>query len=609
MAPLDRAGAKLLARLVPPPRLDLATWIEGHIELPAGVTQSPGLVRLHPYQRGICDAVSDPDVQRVTVIKAARIGYTTMLSAIIGSFVANDPCPIMVVLPTDGDARDYVASELEPIFAESPVLRGRLSDDGSPKNRNTITSRRFSGGSLKVLGSAPRNLRRQSARVLIIDEATGMKADKKEGAVIDRAIVRTQGFDDRKIIEGSTLTDETSNVLLSYAQSNRARFEVPCSECGGFTFMEWRHIEWEPGRPETAAFRCPHCETLVPEARKPEMVAAGRWIVRNPEVREHAGFHLNALVSLLRNAAWGVLAAEFLVVKDHPDQLQTFVNTVLAEPWLGDVSDLDDAEIASRVEPFGISPHAGTGAGRSLPVEVVVAVVGTDVQDDRLESSVVGFSPDAAFVLDHLVIFGSPDDDATWRQHDELLKSRWPHPHGSTIGVSACAVDSGDGDWSSTVCRYAFPRARQGVVAIKGMGGTRPPIQRSKTDSPGGRIWIVGVDGLKSAIAARLERGGSIRFSDNLDAAYFEQLVSERKVIKTFAGQPRRVWERIPGRRAEALDCLVYALAVRQFFTAANLEQRAAALRQSGANPGAATPLAAQPQPRRRTIRSSYMGD
>ena len=609
MQALERVASRFLARLDPPPRLDLAAWIEGNVSLPAGLTQSPGPVRLYPYQRGICGAVCDPDVRRVTVIKAARVGYTTLLTAIVGSFVANDPCAVLMVLPTDGDARDYVASELEPVFAESPVLRGRLSDDGSPKNRNTITSRRFSGGSLKVLGSAPRNLRRQSARVLIVDEATGMKADKKEGAVIDRAIVRTLGFDDRKIIEGSTLTDETSNVLLSYAQSNRARFELPCPECGGFTYLEWRHIEWEPGRPETAAFRCPHCEALVPETHKPAMVAAGRWIVRNPEVREHAGFHLNALVSLLRNAAWGRLAAEFLVVKDNPEQLQSFVNTILAEPWLGDVSDIDEAALAERVEPFGISPRASDGAPRSLPAEVVVAVVGTDVQDDRLECSVVGFSPDAAFVLEHLVIFGSPDEEATWRQHDDLLKSRWPHPHGGTLTVSACAVDSGDGDWSSTVCRYAFPRARQGVVAIKGMGGTRPPIQRSKTDSPGGRIWIVGVDNLKSAIMARLDRGGSIRFSDNLDAAYFEQLVSERKVIKTFAGQPRRVWERIPGRRAEALDCLVYALAVRQFFPAANLEQRAAALHQSGANPGTASPLAAQSQVRRRTIRSSYMGD
>lgn len=608
MEALDRVAARFLARFDPPPRLDLATWIEGNVSLPAGLTQSPGLVRLYPYQRGICAAVSDPDVRRVTVIKAARIGYTTLLTAIIGSYVANDPCAILMVLPTDGDARDYVASELEPVFAETSVLRGRLSDDGGTKNRNTITSRRFSGGSLKVLGSAPRNLRRQSARVLVIDEATGMKADKKEGAVIDRAIVRTTGFDDRKIIEGSTLTDETSNVLLSYAQSSRACFEVPCPDCGVFTYLEWRHIEWEPGRPETAAFRCPHCKALVSEARKPEMVTAGRWNVRNPEVREHAGFHLNALVSPLRNAAWGRLAAEFLVVKDHPDQLQTFVNTVLAEPWMGDVSDIDELALADKVEPFGIAPRTSDGAARSLPADVVVAVVGTDVQDDRLECSVVGFSLEAAFVLDHVVIFGSPDDDATWRQHDDLLKSRWPHPGGGTVGVSACAVDSGDGDWSATVCRYAFPRHRQAVVAIKGMGGSRPPIQRSKTEMQGGRIWIVGVDGLKSAIMARLDRGGSIRFSDNLDAAYFEQLVSERKVIKTFAGQPRRVWERIPGRRAEALDCLVYALAVRQFFTAAHLEQRAAALREGSRGAGS-TPTTSQPAaPRRRVLRSNYMG-
>ena len=113
---------------------------------------------------------------------------------------------------------------------------------------------------MKPIGAkSPRNLRRHSARVLIIDEAAAMEADAGEGDVISRAIARTTGFADRKIIEGSTLTDDTSNVLRTYANSNRARFEVPCPECGGFTFMEWKHIGWEEGRPETVAFRCPHC--------------------------------------------------------------------------------------------------------------------------------------------------------------------------------------------------------------------------------------------------------------------------------------------------------------------------------------------------------------
>ncbi|MBL8562765.1 MAG: phage terminase large subunit family protein [Gemmobacter sp.] len=37
----------------------------------------------------------------------------------------------------------------------------------------------------------------------------------------------------------------------------------------------------------------------------------------------------------------------------------------------------------------------------------------------------------------------------------------------------------------------------------------------------------------------------------------------ERRLVRYMRGTPVRVWERIAGRRAESLDCMVYALAAR----------------------------------------------
>src|SRR5436190_1754636 len=80
----------------------------------------------------------------------------------------------------------------------------------------------------------------------------------------------TLSFANRKIILGSTPTlEDTSNVLRSYALSDQRVFEVPCPECGAFTEILWEHIEWEPDRPTTAAFRCPHCSGLIDERHKP----------------------------------------------------------------------------------------------------------------------------------------------------------------------------------------------------------------------------------------------------------------------------------------------------------------------------------------------------
>ena len=50
-------------------------------------------------------------------------------------------------------------------------------------------------------------------------------------------------------------------------------------------------------------------------------------------------------------------------------------------------------------------------------------------------------------------------------------------------------------------------------------------------------------------------------------------MASERRVVRYIRGAPVRRFELIPGRRAEALDCLVYAMAARLAVTA-NLEAR-----------------------------------
>jgi phage terminase large subunit GpA-like protein len=57
----------------------LPAWIEANLRLPAGIAAEPGPIKLHPYQRAIADAIADPKIERVSVIKSARIGFTTLL--------------------------------------------------------------------------------------------------------------------------------------------------------------------------------------------------------------------------------------------------------------------------------------------------------------------------------------------------------------------------------------------------------------------------------------------------------------------------------------------------------------------------------------------------
>lgn len=557
MPTIEEISATALRSLLPPPRLRLSDWIEGHITLPEGVSAQPGPVRLWPFQREIADAIGDPLIERVTLVKPVRVGFTTLLTSAVASFVANDPSPILCLLPAESDCRDYMVSDIEPIFAASRAVSDALGDDRDEGERNTMLSRRFAGGSLKVVAAkAPRNLRRHNVRVLFIDEADGM-GPTSEGSPILLAERRTLSFPDRKIVLGSTpVHDDTSHVLRAYAQSDARIYEVPCPACGAFTEIMWEHIVWDDA-PDTARFKCPQCREEIEEKHKGAMVAKGEWRATRPEIEGHAGFRMNALISLHKNASWAKLAAEFVGAKDDPSTLQTFVNTILGQGWRGEGEELSDDDLAARGEDWCLD---------LVPADVLVLTVGCDVQHDRLELTFVGWSEDGtAYVLGHRVIWGQWDANDTWVELDDMLRQTFPHALGGRIAIDAAALDAGDGTTMNRVTGFAVPRTRRKILAIKGAAGNRPLIARagSKTKT-GARLWIVGVDTAKQQLFSRLSRGASIRLSKELPRVWHEQVASERAVLRYSRGQPVRSFERIPGRRAEALDCLVYSLAARQ---------------------------------------------
>jgi phage terminase large subunit GpA-like protein len=252
--------------------MKLSGWIERNVILPEGLCAVPGPMKLWPYQKQIADCIGDPSIERVTLVKAARIGFSSLLTAAIGYWCAKDPAPILVLLPTESDCKDYVVSDIEPLFEASPALHGVLVDGsrvgqrgrptaGMMPFRSTMLSRRFKGGSLKIVASkAPRNLRRHTARILLIDEADAME-NSTEGDVVALAEKRPLTFANRKIILGSTPIDiETSHVIRAYEASDTRIFEVPCPKCGVFTEILWQHIEWPPEKPQDARFRCPACK-------------------------------------------------------------------------------------------------------------------------------------------------------------------------------------------------------------------------------------------------------------------------------------------------------------------------------------------------------------
>lgn len=543
------------AALRPPPRLTLSDWTEGNLRLPAGVSATPGPVRLWEFQRGLADAIGDPTIPRVTCLKAVRCGYSTLLVAAVAAYASNDPCPVLMLVPTTDDARNFMVHHLEPVAEVTPALSGLFTDDDIAA-RNTLTAKRYPGGSLKVIAArAPRALRAHTAKVLLADEVDGMELTA-EGNPLLLAEKRTLSYPDRKIVTGSTPTDsETSMIAAEYEKSDKRVFECLCPECHDHAEILWKDIHWTDGDPDSAAWACPNCGCLIPETRKGEIVSKGRWRATAPEVKGHAGFKLTALVSLMPNASWPNLVREFLAAKSDPNDLKVFVNTVLAETWRDDAGeDLDEDALASRREPMGLD---------RLPAETLYLTAGCDVQKDRIEMTSIGWdATGGTMVLAHEIVWGDPEQSDTWAELDDLLRRDFRHPNGGALRYDAALVDSGDGGMTDQVYSFTRPRAGRRIFPLKGVSGfKRPLVERGKTR--GVALQLVAVDVAKTRIVNALRAGTGWRFSDSLSDEWFVQLASERRVVRYSRGQPVARFERITGRRAEALDCCVYAMAAR----------------------------------------------
>ena len=204
---LTLARRKALAALLPPTPLPLSEWLEANVCLPEGLVAMPGPLEAVAVPAWHCRCAGRSAIERVSVLKSARVGYTSLISGAIANYCANDPAPILVVMPTADDCRGIMVDDLEPLFAASPTLVGILPEPmRDERNRSTLLHRFYPGGSLKIVSArAPRNLRRHGARVLLLDEGdamntvtAGKNAGTSEGDPISLAEKRTLSFRNSK---------------------------------------------------------------------------------------------------------------------------------------------------------------------------------------------------------------------------------------------------------------------------------------------------------------------------------------------------------------------------------------------------------------------------
>ncbi|HYD30137.1 MAG TPA: phage terminase large subunit family protein [Azospirillaceae bacterium] len=240
--------------LTPDPALTVSQWADRHRILSPRASAEPGRYRTDrtPYMRAIMDALSPSHpARRVVFMKAAQVGATESGNCFIGYVIHHAPGPMLAVQPTVELAKRFSRQRIDPLIAESPVLRERVKPSRARDAGNTVLSKEFPAGLLVITGAnSAVGLRSMPARYLFLDEVDAYppSADE-EGDPVALAEARTRTFSWRsKVFLASTPTIHgVSRIEREYAATDQRRFFVPCPHCGQRQWLRFDRLRWEKG--------------------------------------------------------------------------------------------------------------------------------------------------------------------------------------------------------------------------------------------------------------------------------------------------------------------------------------------------------------------------
>lgn len=571
--------------LRPDPSLWVDQWADEYMRIPRDTgAAEPGKYRTSrtPYAREPMRCLSPAHpCKRVVTMVASQLMKTQIALNWIGGLIHMVPSNILTLLPSLSLAK-RVSSRISKTIKATPVLSERVAANRSRDSRNTMDTKEFEGGSLYVTtaGSAA-NLAELSARYIYGDEIDRWDVDVgEEGDPIELAETRgsTFGRNAKFYFSSSPTIKGASRIADLFETSDQRYYYVPCPHCDHMQILEWENLHYSADF-NVVHYQCAgsECDVLIEEHHKGLMLARGEWRSHAPGDGETIGFHLNALYAPLGWTDWRTLAKQFEKAKKAQNRgdlepMQVFYNTRLAKVW-------DSAQEQTKAEVLKERARRETYGLGSMAYRVLMLTASVDVQANRLELMVMGWGVGMErWVIDYQVIWGDPADERTWAVLDDKLKVRYPHPCGVDLGILATAVDSG-GHHTDEVYQFCRLRRWRNIFAIKGASKPGRPViaqrpsmvdvtWKGQTERNGAELWFVGTDTAKDWIYNRypFEDGpGALHFANDLPDDFFEQCVAERKVARYVKGYKRIEWVKGKAERNEALDLMVYNLAMAHY--------------------------------------------
>lgn len=355
-----------------------------------------------PHAREWWDCCDDPDIEKITIQAATRIGKTLTSIGFMLKTGATNPHPMALADADEHSTRRVIRriwrtiNRCAVLRAQAPPERMQASDrvelktfviegawSGSPSTAADYPAY------IVVLNETDKmRVRRLDKRRDLAEQSTAAKEADFRKLMADRC----KGFGPgAKLIQISTPTLKGASWIETerLAGDNRRRL-VPCPHCGHFQVLRTGDGK-EPGgikfaklngrlnslkARDTAYYECEQCRGKITEDQRPEILQAGLWVPEGCHVNKrgkiagaparpgpHASFGpLSTLHSLLPGVSIGRYAQEYvetLLAPNRREARRHFSNSWESETWDPTPPSVRPHDIVVRMgspEPMRICP-------------------------------------------------------------------------------------------------------------------------------------------------------------------------------------------------------------------------------------------------------------
>lgn len=558
----------------PPDRLPLSTWAETHIKLSSEYASRASNLRLFGWQRGIFDAFTDPYTREITLCCGTQLVKTLFIQCAMAYVMVETPGPMLIVMPTDEDAKAFSKERLDPMIRDNAVLNGVVSEthhDGT----NTLKMKQFPGGSLALVGGrVPGNVARRSIRFGFYDEINKYPASvggkDGEGDALSLGAERLATYGSRsKSIYTCSPTDPNGRITVSYKASDQRKPWVACWRCSTWQILDFHtQVKFEHGtsitrRSESAYYQCvnPDCKARWSDNQRWDACNHAEWRAEAP-FAGHAGFWINHLYNPWKKMSQ--IVRTFLEKKDHRNQLKVFVNTNLAEVWIDKGETPNQDSLWNRREAYAFGDEA------VIPQAGLFLTAAVDVQDSppRLEVEVVAWGRGREnWSIDYRIIAEQTDDgeplpvtsQKLWdRLKTEVLQRNYKHASGRTLPIMVMCIDTGSKP--KPVYNFALRHPRLAVSP----SGLKPYTIRTVVPIKGTDDPLKIVSGVSKEDAARKRQ--------NIRIVHIGTHCAKQEIYDSLRGVTPNVDAN--GLMLPTIDCYHFPMYTKEYFEGLASEQR-----------------------------------